>query len=80
MSNSGPVQNSSWSRNGYFQDAPPKLSDIDVIEQGIQAGVQAVLQVSNVLMSHLRHFPNTVSISSLFLFFVVIMTWYYMAP
>ncbi|XP_015276127.1 PREDICTED: ral GTPase-activating protein subunit alpha-1-like, partial [Gekko japonicus] len=45
MNNSGPVRNSSWTRNDCYQDAPHKISDLDAIEQGIQAGVQAVLQV-----------------------------------
>ncbi|XP_042301365.1 ral GTPase-activating protein subunit alpha-1 isoform X2 [Sceloporus undulatus] len=45
MDNSGPVRNSSWTRNGCYQEVPQKISDFDVIEQGIRAGVQAVLQV-----------------------------------
>ncbi|XP_048340780.1 ral GTPase-activating protein subunit alpha-1 isoform X14 [Sphaerodactylus townsendi] len=45
MNNSGPIRNSSWPRNDCYQDAPHKVSDLDAIEQGIRAGVQAVLQV-----------------------------------
>ncbi|XP_053141351.1 ral GTPase-activating protein subunit alpha-1 isoform X9 [Hemicordylus capensis] len=45
VGNSGPVRNSSWTRNGCYQEAPHKISDLDAIEQGIRAGVQAVLQV-----------------------------------
>ncbi|XP_060615150.2 ral GTPase-activating protein subunit alpha-1 isoform X9 [Anolis sagrei] len=45
MDNSGPVRNSSWVRNGCYQEVPQKISDFDVVEQGIRAGVQAVLQV-----------------------------------
>ncbi|XP_061467651.1 ral GTPase-activating protein subunit alpha-1 isoform X7 [Rhineura floridana] len=45
MGNSGPVQNPSWTRNGCYQEIPHKISDLGVIEQGIRAGVQAVLQV-----------------------------------
>ncbi|XP_062973888.1 ral GTPase-activating protein subunit alpha-1 isoform X4 [Elgaria multicarinata webbii] len=44
MGNSGPVRNSSWTRNGY-QEVSHKISDLDVLEQGIRAGIQAVLQV-----------------------------------
>uniref|UniRef100_A0A803SLM3 Ral GTPase activating protein catalytic subunit alpha 1 n=1 Tax=Anolis carolinensis TaxID=28377 RepID=A0A803SLM3_ANOCA len=43
--NSGPVRNSSWARNGSYQEVPQKISDSDAVEQGIRAGVQAVLQV-----------------------------------
>lgn len=49
MNNSGPVRNSSWTRNDCYQDAPHKISDLDAIEQGIRAGVQAVLQVRDLL-------------------------------
>ncbi|XP_060118566.1 ral GTPase-activating protein subunit alpha-1 isoform X13 [Heteronotia binoei] len=45
MNNSGPVRNSSWTRNDCYQDTPHKVSDLDATEQGIRAGVQAVLQV-----------------------------------
>nr|XP_060615165.1 ral GTPase-activating protein subunit alpha-1 isoform X10 [Anolis sagrei ordinatus] len=45
MDNSGPVRNSSWVRNGCYQEVPQKISDFDVVERGIRAGVQAVLQV-----------------------------------
>ncbi|XP_053881322.1 ral GTPase-activating protein subunit alpha-1 isoform X3 [Malaclemys terrapin pileata] len=45
MTNSGHVQNSSWTRNGCHQDASHKISEIDVAEQNIRAGVQSVLQV-----------------------------------
>ncbi|KAM7163887.1 ral GTPase-activating protein subunit alpha-1 isoform 3-T3 [Macrochelys suwanniensis] len=45
MSNSGHVQNSSWTRNGCYQDASHKTSEIDIAEQNIRAGVQSVLQV-----------------------------------
>lgn len=45
MNHCGPVQNSSWTRNDCYQDALHKISDLDAIEQGIQAGIQAVLQV-----------------------------------
>ncbi|XP_077179243.1 ral GTPase-activating protein subunit alpha-1 isoform X11 [Paroedura picta] len=45
MNNSGPVRNSSWNRNDCYQDALHKISELDAIEQGIRAGVQAVLQV-----------------------------------
>ncbi|KAM9148018.1 ral GTPase-activating protein subunit alpha-1 isoform 2-T2 [Pangshura tecta] len=45
MTNSGHVQNSSWTRNGCHQDASHKISEIDIAEQNIRAGVQSVLQV-----------------------------------
>ncbi|XP_054828935.1 ral GTPase-activating protein subunit alpha-1 isoform X2 [Eublepharis macularius] len=45
MNNSGPVRNSSWTRNDCYQEATHKISDLDSVEQGIRAGVQAVLQV-----------------------------------
>nr|XP_016846937.1 PREDICTED: ral GTPase-activating protein subunit alpha-1 isoform X2 [Anolis carolinensis] len=45
IGNSGPVRNSSWARNGSYQEVPQKISDSDAVEQGIRAGVQAVLQV-----------------------------------
>uniref|UniRef100_A0A8C3XTE0 Ral GTPase activating protein catalytic subunit alpha 1 n=1 Tax=Chelydra serpentina TaxID=8475 RepID=A0A8C3XTE0_CHESE len=45
MSNSGHVRNSSWTRNGCYQDASHKTSEIDIAEQNIRAGVQSVLQV-----------------------------------
>uniref|UniRef100_A0A8C0QS73 Ral GTPase activating protein catalytic subunit alpha 1 n=1 Tax=Chelonoidis abingdonii TaxID=106734 RepID=A0A8C0QS73_CHEAB len=45
MANSGHVQNSSWTRNGCHQDASHKISEIDIAEQNIRAGVQSVLQV-----------------------------------
>ncbi|XP_053236206.1 ral GTPase-activating protein subunit alpha-1 isoform X10 [Podarcis raffonei] len=45
MGNSGPVRNPSWTKNGCYQEIPHKIADLDVIEQGIRAGVQAVLQV-----------------------------------
>nr|XP_056707762.1 ral GTPase-activating protein subunit alpha-1 isoform X4 [Euleptes europaea] len=45
MNNSGPIRNSSWPRNDCYQDTLHKVSDLDAIEQGIRAGVQAVLQV-----------------------------------
>uniref|UniRef100_A0A8C3HVS0 Ral GTPase activating protein catalytic subunit alpha 1 n=1 Tax=Chrysemys picta bellii TaxID=8478 RepID=A0A8C3HVS0_CHRPI len=45
MTNSGHVQNSSWTRNGCHQDASHKISEIDIADQNIRAGVQSVLQV-----------------------------------
>ncbi|XP_072842480.1 ral GTPase-activating protein subunit alpha-1 isoform X10 [Pogona vitticeps] len=45
MGNSGPVRNSTWTRNGCYQEVPLKIPDFDIVEQGIRAGVQAVLQV-----------------------------------
>ncbi|XP_044292648.1 ral GTPase-activating protein subunit alpha-1 isoform X2 [Varanus komodoensis] len=45
VGNSGPVRNSSWTRNGCYQEVPHKICDLDVLEQEIRAGVQAVLQV-----------------------------------
>nr|XP_028576464.1 ral GTPase-activating protein subunit alpha-1 isoform X14 [Podarcis muralis] len=45
VGNSGPVRNPSWTKNGCYQEIPHKIADLDVIEQGIRAGVQAVLQV-----------------------------------
>ncbi|XP_066469830.1 ral GTPase-activating protein subunit alpha-1 isoform X4 [Tiliqua scincoides] len=45
LSNSGPVRNSSWTRNGCYQEASHNMSDLDILEQGIRAGTQAVLQV-----------------------------------
>ncbi|XP_067390062.1 ral GTPase-activating protein subunit alpha-1 isoform X4 [Emydura macquarii macquarii] len=45
MTNSGHVRNSSWTRNGCYQDASHKISEIDIAEQNIRAGVQSVLQV-----------------------------------
>uniref|UniRef100_A0A8D0H107 Ral GTPase activating protein catalytic subunit alpha 1 n=1 Tax=Sphenodon punctatus TaxID=8508 RepID=A0A8D0H107_SPHPU len=45
MTNSGHVQNSSWSRNGCYPDAPHKMSEMDIEEQNIRAGVQSILQV-----------------------------------
>ncbi|XP_028576490.2 ral GTPase-activating protein subunit alpha-1 isoform X12 [Podarcis muralis] len=45
VGNSGPVRNPSWTKNGCYQEIPHKIADLDVIDQGIRAGVQAVLQV-----------------------------------
>lgn len=44
-SHSGPVRNASWARNGCFQEGSLTVADLDIVEQGIRAGVQAVLQV-----------------------------------
>ncbi|XP_007430744.1 ral GTPase-activating protein subunit alpha-1 isoform X6 [Python bivittatus] len=40
-----PVRNSNWTRNGCYQEVPYKISELDNLEQGIRAGIQAVLQV-----------------------------------
>ncbi|XP_073205150.1 ral GTPase-activating protein subunit alpha-1 isoform X11 [Lepidochelys kempii] len=45
ITNSGHVRNSSWTRDGCYQDASHKTSEIDITEQNIRAGVQSVLQV-----------------------------------
>nr|XP_006117753.1 ral GTPase-activating protein subunit alpha-1 isoform X5 [Pelodiscus sinensis] len=45
MTNPGHVRNSSWSRNGCYQDTSHQMSEIDIAEQNIRAGMQSVLQV-----------------------------------
>ncbi|KAK9409621.1 ral GTPase-activating protein subunit alpha-1 [Crotalus adamanteus] len=40
-----PIRNSNWTRNGCYQEVPYKTSELDNLEQGIRAGIQAVLQV-----------------------------------
>ncbi|XP_019374428.1 PREDICTED: ral GTPase-activating protein subunit alpha-1 isoform X2 [Gavialis gangeticus] len=42
MTNSSHIQNSSWTRNGCYQN---KISEVDIEEQSVQAGMQSVLQV-----------------------------------
>ncbi|ETE73013.1 Ral GTPase-activating protein subunit alpha-1, partial [Ophiophagus hannah] len=44
-SSSCPIRNSNWTRNGCYQEVPYKTSELDNLEQGIRAGIQAVLQV-----------------------------------
>ncbi|XP_059705902.1 ral GTPase-activating protein subunit alpha-1 isoform X4 [Haemorhous mexicanus] len=39
------VRNSNWTRNGCYEDALHKTSEIDTEEQNVRAGVQSVLQV-----------------------------------
>ncbi|XP_005047362.1 PREDICTED: ral GTPase-activating protein subunit alpha-1 isoform X3 [Ficedula albicollis] len=43
--NSSHVRNSNWTRNGCYEDALHKISEIDTEEQNVRAGVQSVLQV-----------------------------------
>ncbi|KAM7026100.1 PREDICTED: ral GTPase-activating protein subunit alpha-1 isoform X6 [Sturnus vulgaris] len=43
--NSSHVRNSNWTRNGCYEDALHKTSEIDTEEQNVRAGVQSVLQV-----------------------------------
>ncbi|XP_067152846.1 ral GTPase-activating protein subunit alpha-1 isoform X9 [Apteryx mantelli] len=43
--NSSHVRNSTWARNGCYQDTSHKMFEIDTEEQNIRAGVQSVLQV-----------------------------------
>ncbi|XP_056348388.1 ral GTPase-activating protein subunit alpha-1 isoform X2 [Oenanthe melanoleuca] len=43
--NSSRVRNSNWTRNGCYEDALHKTSEIDTEEQNVRAGVQSVLQV-----------------------------------
>uniref|UniRef100_A0A8C3LSX3 Ral GTPase activating protein catalytic subunit alpha 1 n=1 Tax=Chrysolophus pictus TaxID=9089 RepID=A0A8C3LSX3_CHRPC len=43
--NSSHVRNSSWARNGCYQETLHKLSEIDNEEQNVRAGMQSVLQV-----------------------------------
>ncbi|XP_038263416.1 ral GTPase-activating protein subunit alpha-1 isoform X4 [Dermochelys coriacea] len=45
ITNSSHVRNSSWTRDGCYQDASHKTSEIDIAEQNTRAGVQSVLQV-----------------------------------
>ncbi|XP_019406923.1 PREDICTED: ral GTPase-activating protein subunit alpha-1 isoform X4 [Crocodylus porosus] len=40
--NSSHIQNSSWTRNGCYQN---KISEVDIEEQSVRAGMQSVLQV-----------------------------------
>ncbi|KAG8126279.1 hypothetical protein E2320_021375, partial [Naja naja] len=40
-----PIRNSNWTRNGCYQEVPYKTTELDNLEQGIRAGIQAVLQV-----------------------------------
>ncbi|XP_014105308.1 PREDICTED: ral GTPase-activating protein subunit alpha-1 isoform X7 [Pseudopodoces humilis] len=43
--NSSHIRNSNWTRNGCYEDALHKTSEIDTEEQNVRAGVQSVLQV-----------------------------------
>ncbi|KGL82192.1 Ral GTPase-activating protein subunit alpha-1, partial [Tinamus guttatus] len=43
--NSSHVRNSTWARNGCYQDISHKMFEIDTEEQNVRAGVQSVLQV-----------------------------------
>ncbi|KAM9381416.1 ral GTPase-activating protein subunit alpha-1 isoform 3-T3 [Phaethornis superciliosus] len=43
--NSSHVRNSNWTRNGCYEDAVQKMSEIDNEEQNVRAGVQSVLQI-----------------------------------
>ncbi|KFQ22904.1 Ral GTPase-activating protein subunit alpha-1, partial [Mesitornis unicolor] len=43
--NSSHVRNSDWARNGCYEDTLHKMSETDIEEQNVQAGVQSVLQV-----------------------------------
>ncbi|XP_066044543.1 ral GTPase-activating protein subunit alpha-1 isoform X8 [Chamaea fasciata] len=43
--NSSHVRNSNWTRNGCYEDALHKTSEIDTEEHNVRAGVQSVLQV-----------------------------------
>ncbi|XP_062351964.1 ral GTPase-activating protein subunit alpha-1 isoform X2 [Cinclus cinclus] len=43
--NTSHVRNSNWTRNGCYEDALHKTSEIDTEEQNVRAGVQSVLQV-----------------------------------
>ncbi|XP_061319511.1 ral GTPase-activating protein subunit alpha-1 isoform X3 [Pezoporus flaviventris] len=43
--NSNHGRNSNWPRNGCYEDTLHKMSEIDVEEQNVRAGVQSVLQV-----------------------------------
>ncbi|XP_063016434.1 ral GTPase-activating protein subunit alpha-1 isoform X7 [Melospiza melodia melodia] len=45
MNSSHGVRNSNWARNGCYEDALHKTSEIDSEEQNVRAGVQSVLQV-----------------------------------
>ncbi|XP_054132093.1 ral GTPase-activating protein subunit alpha-1 isoform X5 [Melozone crissalis] len=45
MNSSHGVRNSNWTRNGCYEDALHKTSEIDSEEQNVRAGVQSVLQV-----------------------------------
>ncbi|XP_053835575.1 ral GTPase-activating protein subunit alpha-1 isoform X2 [Vidua macroura] len=45
MNSSHGVRNSNWTRNGCYEDALHKTSEIDTEEQNVRAGVQSVLQV-----------------------------------
>ncbi|KAJ6655669.1 hypothetical protein lerEdw1_004905 [Lerista edwardsae] len=44
VTDSGPVRNASWARDGCFQEGPRSAADLGTVEQGTCAGVQAVLQ------------------------------------
>ncbi|XP_064368423.1 ral GTPase-activating protein subunit alpha-1 isoform X5 [Dromaius novaehollandiae] len=43
--NSSHVRNSTWARNGCYQDTSHKMFEIDTEEQNVRAGVQSVLQI-----------------------------------
>ncbi|XP_062433972.1 ral GTPase-activating protein subunit alpha-1 isoform X9 [Rhea pennata] len=43
--NSSHTRNSTWARNGCYQDSSHKMFEIDTEEQNVRAGVQSVLQV-----------------------------------
>ncbi|XP_061854445.1 ral GTPase-activating protein subunit alpha-1 isoform X5 [Colius striatus] len=43
--NSSHIRSSNWARNGCYEDALHKMSEIDTEEQNVRAGVQSVLQV-----------------------------------
>ncbi|XP_062479392.1 ral GTPase-activating protein subunit alpha-1 isoform X2 [Pezoporus occidentalis] len=43
--NSNHGRNSNWPRNGCYEDTLHKMSEIDMEEQNVRAGVQSVLQV-----------------------------------
>ncbi|XP_037995663.1 ral GTPase-activating protein subunit alpha-1 isoform X18 [Motacilla alba alba] len=45
MNSNHGVRNSNWARNGCYEDALHKTSEIDTEEQNVRAGVQSVLQV-----------------------------------
>ncbi|XP_021398380.1 ral GTPase-activating protein subunit alpha-1 isoform X7 [Lonchura striata] len=45
MNSSHGVRNSNWTRNGCYEEALHKTSEIDTEEQNVRAGVQSVLQV-----------------------------------
>uniref|UniRef100_A0A8C8SPS8 Ral GTPase activating protein catalytic subunit alpha 1 n=1 Tax=Pelusios castaneus TaxID=367368 RepID=A0A8C8SPS8_9SAUR len=65
MTNSGHIRNSSWTRNGCYQDASHKISEIDIAEQNIRAGVQSVLQVFIINSSNIFLLEPTNEIKTL---------------